>query len=411
MTQQGCPFLAIDPSGQDVFGEISRIRSRGDAVPVELPGGVMAWWITSHELNKQLLAGPLASKDACLHWPAWINGDISRTWPMAIWVSVRNMITAYGADHSRLRKPMAAAFTKRRVEALRPRIQEVVDRALDDLELLPAGEPVDLRAAFAVPVPHQVVCELFGVPQQARAPLHRIIRAFFDTAISLDEAQANTLDLYRVLGGLLEDKRAQPDADDLTQALLAARERGELTEQELMDNLILLLTAGFETTVNLIENTVHSLLTHPDQLELVRCGKASWEDALEESLRFRAPAAMTGLRYAVQDIDTGPGGVTIPQGDPIVVSFAAAGRDPLQHGADADRFDLGRASSRDHLAFGHGAHHCLGRPLALVEAGLALSSLFARFPDLALADPDSVPRPLASFISTGHQQLPVLLRG
>ncbi|AXE87234.1 cytochrome P450 [Streptomyces sp. Go-475] len=412
MAQQACPFLAVDPSGQDLYDEISRIRAQGPAVEVELPGGVRAWWINGLELNKRLLAGPETSKDAYQHWPAWINGDISRTWPLAIWVSVRNMVTAYGADHSRLRKPMAAAFTKRRVDALLPRVQEIVDRALDDLEQVPKGEVVDLRAAFAAPVPHEVVCELFGVPHGEdgpRAALYRIINGFFDTAISLEDAQANAVELYATLTAFLQDKRAHP-ADDLTTALIAARDEGHLSEQELMDNLILLLTAGFETTVNLIDNTVHSLLAHPEQLELVRSGQVSWEDAIEESLRYEAPGAMSGLRYAVEDIEIEPG-LTIPKGDPVVVSFAGAGRDPERHGPDADRFDVTRASRSDHISFGHGVHHCLGRPLAMAEATAALTSLFDRFPRLALADPSRPPRRLRSIISTGHESLPVLLHG
>ncbi|WP_432117294.1 cytochrome P450 family protein [Streptomyces sp. bgisy032] len=412
MAQRACPFLSIDPSGRDLYAEIARIRARGPAVEVELPGGVRAWWINGLELNKRLLAGPETSKDAYRHWPAWISGDVSRTWPLAIWVSVRNMVTAYGTDHSRLRRPMAAAFTKRRVDALLPRVRQIVDGALDALERVPPGEVVDLRGAFAAPVPHEVVCELFGVPQGEDGPrrdLYRIINRFFDTAISLEDAQANAADLYATLTAFLRYKREHPE-DDLTTALIAARERDELSEQELMDNLILLLTAGFETTVNLIDNTVHSLLAHPDQLGLVRSGRATWEDALEESLRHEAPGAMSGLRYAVEDIEIEPG-LTIPKGDPIVVSFAGAGRDPERHGPAADRFDLTRATSRDHISFGHGVHHCLGRPLAMAEATVALTSLFERFPRLALADPSCPPRRLRSIISTGHERLPVLLHG
>jgi cytochrome P450 len=412
MAQQACPFLSIDPSGQDLYGEIARIRAQGPAVEVELPGGVRAWWINGLELNKRLLAGPETSKDAFQHWPAWINGDISRTWPLAIWVSVRNMVTAYGTDHSRLRKPMAAAFTKRRVDALLPRVQEIVDRALDDLERIPEGEVVDLRASFAAPIPHEVVCELFGVPPGEDGPrgaLYRIINRFFDTAITLEDAQANGVELYGTLTAFLQYKREHP-ADDLTTALMAAHDDGSLSEQELMDNLILLLTAGFETTVNLIDNTVHSLLAHPDQLELVRTRQVTWEDAIEESLRFEAPGAMSGLRYAVEDIEIEPG-LTIPKGDPVVVSFAGAGRDPERHGPDAERFDVTRSTSRDHVSFGHGVHHCLGRPLAMAEATVALTSLFDRFPRLALADPSRPPQRLRSIISTGHQELPVLLHG
>ncbi|MEE1929755.1 cytochrome P450 [Streptomyces sp. TRM 70351] len=411
MTASGtCPFT-IDASGRDIHGEAAELRKRGRITEVELPGGVVTWWVTDQALTKQLLTDPRVSRDTYQHWPAWENGEseLARTWPLAIWVADRNMISAYGDEHRRLRKLVAKAFTARRTAALRPRIEALTGELLERLGTWPADEAVDLRAEFAYPLPTQVISELLGIPDSIRDELLTSVRTMLRTDVSVEEARSNEERMYALLAELLVIKRAEP-ADDLTSGLISVRDddgSSGLTEKELVDTILLMFTAGHETTVNLLDHAVHALLTHPEQLALLRSGEVPWEDAVEEVLRLEAPFASLPMRYAVEDIDLGD--VVVRKGDPIIVSFAAAGRDPLVHGDTTDVFDVRRATRKEHVAFGHGAHHCLGAPLARLEASVGLPALFARFPQMALARPAEEITPLASFISNGHEELPVLL--
>lgn len=244
-----------------------------------------------------------------------------------------------------------------------------------------------------------------GVPERLREGLRTCVDRGFDTSLTPAESMANYHRMYGILRDLAATRRAEP-GDDLTSALIAAHDAEDgsaLSESELLDTLLLIIAAGHETTVNLIDNAVHALLTHPGQLELVRTGQVGWADVIEETLRTEAPLAHLPLRYAVEDIEAG--GVLIARGDAILASYAAAGRDPGVHGEDAGRFDAARPG-KEHLAFGHGVHHCLGAPLARLEAEIALPALFARFPGLTLAVPPEELRPISSFISHGHRTLP-----
>ncbi|RVU28631.1 cytochrome P450 [Streptomyces antnestii] len=396
----------IDPAGRGLHAEADLLRPRGTAALVELPGGIPAWAPTQYTVLKQLLADDRVSKDPNQHWPAWIDGEFRESWVNS-WVGVTNMFTAYGANHRRLRKLVSPAFTKRRTDALRPRIEELAHGLLDRMAEVPDGR-VDLRTAYAHPLPMQVICELFGVPEDRQADAARLIAGIMDTTVTPEQAMAIWQEVHELLGGLVALKRATP-ADDLTSVLIATRDEdgSGLTEQELVDTLLLVIGAGHETTVNLIGNAVHALLGHPGQLARVLAGEIPWSDVIEETLRWAPSIANLPLRYAVEDIEL-PDGVKIPQGDAILATYASAGRDPLRHGADAGAFDLTRVD-KEHLAFGHGVHYCVGAPLARLEAEIALPALFARFPGLAL-DPDAGEAPhVESFIAYGYSELRVTL--
>ncbi|MEU7632065.1 cytochrome P450 [Nocardia sp. NPDC049220] len=403
--------IALDTTGTDIQGESARIRARGPVSLVELPGGVPAWSVTDATVLKSLLAGPQVSKDPRQHWTAFINGEITEDWPLHSWVAVDNMFTAYGAGHRRLRKLVAPAFTHRRTAALRSRIEAITEILLDDLSVTPRGESVDFRARFAYLVPIQVLSELMGVPEHLGSPIRTCVDGFFDGSFTPEQARANYLEMYRLISELVAYRRETP-GDDLTSVLIATRDEDDgsrLTEKELVDTLMLVINAGHETTVNLLDQAIFALLTRPQLRAEIVEGRVPWTDLVEETLRFESPVAHLPMRYAVDDIEID--GIRIRKGEAILACYVGANRDPKVHGATADEFDVTRPTRDQHVAFGHGVHHCLGAPLARLEAAIVLPAVFRRFPNLRLAVAASKVEPVVSFVSNGHRTLPVYLAG
>ena len=401
------PFV-LDPTGRDIHAEADHLRALGPASQVELPGGVLVWSINSYEVSKKLLSDPNVSKSARNHWPAFINGEIPPDWEMISWVAMDNISTTFGGDHRRLRRLTAKAFSARRADEVRPLATQLVTMLLDRMaDAAAAGEVIDLKEAFAYPLPGMLVAELIGMSDEARVAAAKVIDMMAATNVTPEQAQEVLLGWRDAITELIELKRAQP-GNDITSDLIAARDEDGslLTEQELVDTIFAILGAGSETTINFFDNAITLLLTHPEQLDMVKSGQVSWEDVIEEVLRLESPLASLPMRYAVEDIQLD--GMTIPKGDPILINYAALGRDPAVHGESASTFDVTRPD-KEHLSFGHGAHYCLGAGIARMVAKTGLSALFERFPNLTLAvdAEDLVPYP--TFIMNGHRSLPVHL--
>ncbi|MCX4649135.1 cytochrome P450 [Streptomyces sp. NBC_01446] len=400
----------IDPAGGCPHAANARLLDQGAVAPVVLPGDVEGMVVLGHDALKDFLAHPDVAKSA-RHFTALNEGRIPDGWPLMTFATVQGMTTADDEDHRRLRSLVSRAFTARRVEALRPRVEELTAELLDGLEAaVTEGEDiVELRRRFALPLPMSVICELLGVDEEFRGGLHHLSGQVVATDIGPREAVAANRELVSVLAAVAASRASRP-GDDLTSALIAAREEDgdRLSEQELIGTLLLMIIAGHETTLNLITNAVRALCAHRDQLDLVLSGAASWSDVVEETLRWNSPVSYFPFRYPKRDLTVA--GTVIPRGTPVLAGYSAAGRDRSAHGADADRFDVTRASAARHLSLGHGPHYCLGAPLARLEATVALERLFARFPDLDLAAPDAELARKAGFVGNSVDRLPVRLR-
>ncbi|MFD3738737.1 cytochrome [Streptomyces sp. CB00316] len=399
--------ITIDPMVQDLDGETARLRDAGVLARIELLG-VPAWTVTRHAEARQLLVDPRLVKDINV-WGLWRSGVVTHAWPLIGMIDAgRSMFTVDGAEHRRLRTKTAQALTPRRLEAIRPTIEKFTDELLDDLDAA-RGEDgvVDLKAVFAQPLPMRVVGLLMGVDESQHAMLTRQYKAFFSMLTPQEERLALLAELDVFYTDLVREKTAHP-TDDLTSALILAEEGGEpLTEEEVVGNLKAMVAAGHETTIGLILNAVRALLSHPDQLAKVLSGEVGWDAVIEETLRWDTPTTHLLMRFATEDITVGD--TVVKQGEGVVISYRAIGRDTEQHGDDADAFDITRATRNRHMTFGHGPHICPGAALSRVEAAVALPALFARFPGLRLAAPDAEITKLPVMTQNDMAAFPVLL--
>lgn len=365
------------------FPLYSEVRDLGAVHAVTLADGHDAWLVVRYEEARAALNDPRLSKDMLA---ALATGEAVVAEGLPGPAFARHMLSVDPPDHGRLRRLVASAFTPRRVEELRPRVQNLVDDLLEDIAAQGPDAQVDLVAAFAFPLPFNVICELLGVPDRDRATLGRGLSALLVPITTPGEyaraKDASDLVVTR-LEELVETKQHQP-GDDLVSALLCARDGEErLSTQELLSTIFQLIVAGHDTTASFIGNGMVALFRQAEQLAVLRADPTKLPAAVEELLRYDAPVPHSTFRYAVAPVDLG--GVTIPAGAQVIISLAAANRDASQC-PNAEALDIDRAKSH-HLAFGHGIHHCLGAPLARMEARLALGSLLRRFPKMRLAVP------------------------
>jgi cytochrome P450 len=370
----GCPF--DPPSAMRALQEeapITKVRQWDGSTP---------WLITRYDDQRALLTDPRLSSDVMNpHFPHQAAGLRARRQEApAAFISMDD------PEHARLRRMVTAPFAIKRMEALRPAIQKIVDGLIDDL--LAGPRPADLVQAFALPLPSLVICELLGVPYA----VHGFFQAKSKTGADLNATPEQTLtaqrELFDYVHGLVGDKLAHP-GDDLLSDLAQRVRAGELTQRDAAGMGRLLLVAGHDTTANQIALATLALLQHPDQLALLR----ETDDpkliagAVEELMRYLSVTHTGRRRVAIADIEIG--GQTIRAGDGVVLPAETANWDPAAF-PDPGRLDLTR-NARHHVAFGFGVHQCLGQPLARVELQVIYGTLYRRIPTLQLAvDPSQL---------------------
>ncbi len=309
-------------------------------------------------------------------------------------------------DHTRLRGLVVKAFTARRVEDMRPRIQTIVDQTLD--RIAPQGH-MDLIEDFAFRLPVTIICDMLGIPEDHREVFYassrdggRLLDPVPLTPEEIKKGNAGNAMAQMYFQQLFELRRKNP-GDDLTTQLVQAEEDGsKLSNEELTANIILLFGAGHETTVNLIGNGLLALHRNPDQLALLKANPSLITNAIEEFLRYDSSVQMTG-RVALEDIDD-LGGKKIPKGEGVLCLLGSANHDPAVYPDRPDRLDITRPNVKP-LSFGGGIHFCLGAQLARIEAEIAISTLLRRLPDLRLDDADN-PEWRPTFVLRGLKRLP-----
>jgi cytochrome P450 len=397
MTQTPTMPLHMQRVGFDPVDELARVRADEGVTRVVTPFGIPAWLVTRYDDVRQVLADPARFSNARTDFP--LAEQLQLGEDEIAQQRAGQLLALDPPAHTRLRRMLTPEFTVRRIRRLAPRIEEIVESHLDDLER--QGPPADLVSDFALPIPSLVICELLGIPYSERAQFQRRTRQQLDLSVPLEDRMALARESRAFMQEQVARAKAAPGEDMLG---MLVREHGdELSNDELVGIALLLLIAGHETTANMLGLGTLALLCHPDQLARVRDDQASVEPAVEELLRWLSIVPQGILRTTTTEVTLA--GHTIPAGELVALSLVAANRDQALV-EDPDRLDITRGAL-GHLAFGHGVHHCLGAPLARMEMTTAFPALLRRFPQLALAVPfDEVAFRPHHFIY-GLQSLPV----
>ncbi|MFI6345954.1 cytochrome P450 [Streptomyces sp. NPDC050560] len=335
-----------------------------------------AWVVTRYEAARSLLADPRLSKNAT-ELPRIVERNKVSADPVQL-ANFKSMLFSDPPDHTRLRRIMGKAFTMRRVQRLRPRIEQATDELLDRI---PPGEDVDLVTALSLPLPITVIGELLGIPADERDDFRSWNATLTSTTATMQDKMQAHLASSAYLRDFIARKRETP-GDDLVSALLDVDdEEQRLDEGELLSTIFLVMNAGYETTASMISNSVYALLRDPEERQRLRTGPDAIPAAVEEFLRYESPLNLATVRFTLEPVEID--GLTIPRDDIVFISLAAANRDAARFG-EPGAVDTGREAN-SHLAFGHGIHHCLGAPLARMEGEIALGRLLDRFPKWDLA--------------------------
>ena len=386
----------------DPYPFFERLRETAPVCRVMLPGRQTAWLLTRYDDVAAALKDGRFAKDP----NSALTPDQATRQP---WIPkmfrplTRNMLDLDPPDHTRLRGLVHKAFTPRLVERMRARVESLADELLDAAL---RRRRLDLIRDYALPIPTTIIAEMLGVPARDRHRFHRWSRVLVATSpfgLARFAAVPSVVFFLRYIRKLVRARRADP-RDDLVSALAQSEEAGDqLSEDELLAMIFLLLVAGHETTVNLIGNGALALLKNPGQRERLRGDPSLGKTAVEELLRYESPLATATERFAREDIPIG--GVVIPRGEMVYAVLASANRDPRQF-PDPDTLDVAREPNR-HLAFGLGIHYCLGAPLARLEGEIAIGALLRRAPGLRLAVPAERLRWRRGLVLRGLEAVPV----
>lgn len=391
--------FAVDP-----YRLNGALREQAPVHPIDFPPGASAFLVVGYEQVRAAFLDLRISKDL-RHCPGWFRERLLVNSP----VLASNMMTSDPPEHTRLRRLVARELTPRRVQDLEPRIREVTEGLID---ALPASGEFDLMERFCVSLPLIVVCELLGVPVEDR-PLFRtwtsvlLGSAYVQGELAERRRQVSTA-MADYLSDLIARRRREP-LGDLTSALVKGADAEDgWKHSELVSTLVTMLIAGHETTVHLFGNGMAALLLDDERRRELAANPSLMPNAVEEFLRYDGPVERGTLRFASEDMEIA--GVKIPYGSFIHLSVGAADRDPAEF-PDPDRLDLHRATG-SHIAFGHGAHFCLGAPLARLEGQIGFEALLRRLPGLNLAVPADELRWIRdSSVVHGLEALPVRLGG
>jgi cytochrome P450 len=383
-----------------------RLRAEAPVCRVPLPGKQSAWLVTRYDDVAAVLKDSRFIKEKARAFSA--EQAARQPWvPKAFKPLERNMLDVDPPDHTRLRALVHKAFTPCLIDNLRGRIQSLTDELLNAVD---RKGSVDLIRDYALPLPTIVIAEMLGVPARDRHRFHRWSSGLLSAspnAWGMIRAIPCVLSFLRYIRKLIKSRREHP-RDDLSSALVQARESGDrLSEDELLSMIFLLLIAGHETTVNLIGNGILSLLDHPESMDQLRNDPELIQPAVEELLRYNGPIATATERYTSEDVTLA--GVMIPRGELVFAGIASANRDERQF-VNPDDLDLTREPNR-HLAFGMGIHYCVGAPLARLEGQIAINTLLHRLPALKLGVPRDRLRWRPGLVLHGLKELPLVFTG
>ncbi|QUQ65108.1 cytochrome P450 [Kutzneria sp. CA-103260] len=369
-----CPYPFPEVPALELAPEYGEFRRTPGLPRLEMPYGGQAWLATRHADVKFVLADPRFSRAAAL------NKDIPRTMPMV--ESTPNILAMDPPNHSRVRRVVAKAFTARNIELLRPRVEALVDGLVAGMT--DGKNTADLVDELALPMAITAISEMLGVPEDERDEFHDwSTTAAAIKGPSIEEIVAANESLWAFFRRLVAERTQRP-SDDLISTILAAHDaEGRLTEEEMVSLGVTILSAGHETTANQLSGHVFTLMAQRELWQRLVDRPQDVSDAVEELLRFTPLGVVTFARIAKEDIEVG--GTLVRAGESVVMQVAAANLDEEVF-ADADKIDFDRESN-PHIAFGHGAHHCLGAPLARLELKTAMTALVRKLPTLRLAVP------------------------